>query len=67
MSSTTSPTKPVVMHLTQQQVAATLNCNVKWVAKHRHEFPNWWRMPGGAVRIPSTDVDALAKRHRVKQ
>lgn len=56
---------PSAKHLSLAEAAKRLDCSTKWVREHKQEFPNAWRMPGGELRIPETDVDALAKRNRL--
>lgn len=46
-------------------VAVRLDCSVDWVRAHLSEFPNAWRMPGGELRIPVSDVNALARGRRL--
>lgn len=36
-----------------------------WVRKHLHEFPNRVRLPGGDIRIPVADAQALVERCRM--
>lgn len=54
-------------HFGVGEVAARLDCGKTWVRTHLTEFPNAWRMPGGEVRIPASDLEALAKRNRLKK
>ena len=53
---------PTGKHLCLKSVGAKLNCSAKYVREHLDEFPNAWRMPGGEIRVPESDVEALAKR-----
>lgn len=54
-------------HLSLASAAVELDCSTKWVREHLREFPNAWRMPGGELRIPKRDVDALAERKKIKK
>lgn len=54
-------------HYAVGQVAEMLDCSVSWVKRHLCEFPHAWRMPGGELRIPARDVEALAKRCVLKR
>jgi hypothetical protein len=66
-------------HLSVQEAARRLDVSVWWLKEHLDEFPNRWRLPAGAaptatgarnvgeLRIPASDVDALARRMRVPQ
>lgn len=58
---------PPGKHLSLAAAAKRLDCSVSWVRAHKHEFPNAWRMPGGELRIPEGDVDALAKRNKLRR
>lgn len=58
---------PVQRHLTTAQAAALLGTSVWYVRNHISEFPNAWRMPGGDIRIPTRDVEALANRNRINR
>ena len=58
---------PASNHLCLAAVAARLDCSVSWVRQHLQDFPNAWRMPGGELRIPSRDVEELAKRGRLQR
>jgi hypothetical protein len=58
---------PADRHLSPTEAAKVLDCSVWYVRKHLDEFPGAWRMPGGDIRIPSRDVEALAKRNRIKR
>ena len=51
-------------HLSLGAVAARLDCSVKYVREHLEYFPGAWRMPGGEIRIPAKDVEALARSRR---
>ena len=51
-------------YLTMASVAARLDCSYDYVRDHLSEFPGAWRMPGGDIRIPARDVEALAKDRR---
>ncbi len=48
-------------------VSARLECSTWWVREHLNEFPNAWRMPGGDIRIPARDVEALERARRIFQ
>jgi hypothetical protein len=54
-------------HLSLGAAAKKLDCSVKWVRTHKQEFPNAWRMPGGELRIPERDVEALAERNKLRR
>lgn len=54
-------------HLGIEETAKRLDCSEDWVRRHKHEFPNAWRMPGGELRFPESDVQALAKRNRLRR
>jgi len=58
---------PSGKHLSIEQAAKKLDCSTTWLRRHKHEFPNLWRMPGGELRFPESDVDALAKRNRLRR
>lgn len=58
---------PTTKHLSLPEAAKRLDCSTKWVREHKHEFPNAWRMPGGELRIPESDVEALAKRNKLRR
>jgi hypothetical protein len=51
-------------HLSLSGVALRLDCSPKWVREHLAEFPGAWRMPGGEIRVPARDVEALAASRR---
>lgn len=51
-------------HLSVGAVAVRLDCSTDYVRDHLSDFPNAWRMPGGEIRIPSRDVEALARARR---
>ena len=42
-----------------QTVAARLEVSARWVRKHLAEFPGAFRLPGGELRIPESDVMAV--------
>jgi len=48
-------------HLCLSAVASRLDCSPKWVREHLGLFPGAWRMPGGEIRVPARDVEALAE------
>ena len=58
-------------HLTVNEAAARIGVGPDWVRSHKDEFPNVWRLPGagsaGELRFPVGDVDAMAKRRRLKK
>lgn len=54
-------------HLSIEQAAKKLDCSPTWLRRHKQEFPNLWRMPGGELRFPEGDVEALAKRNRLRR
>lgn len=54
-------------HLALGEASRRLDCSPKWIREHLAEFPNAWRMPGGELRIPAKDVEALAQRNRLKR
>lgn len=56
---------PVAQHLSVSEAAARLDFSPRWVKEHLAEFPNAWRAPGGELRIPARDIEALAKRCRL--
>ena len=56
---------PVASHLSVSEAAARLDFSVRWIKEHIAEFPNAWRAPGGELRIPARDIEALAKRCRL--
>ena len=53
---------PCPQHLALESAAAQLDCGTTWLRKHLAEFPNAWRMPGGELRVPSTDVADVKRR-----
>ncbi len=54
-------------HLSLAEASRRLDCSTRWVRNHLAEFPNAWRMPGGELRIPARDVEALAARNKLKR
>ncbi len=54
-------------HLSLGEAARRLDCSVKYLREHLNEFPNAWRMPGGELRVPAKDVEALAARNKLKR
>lgn len=54
-------------HLSIGEAARRLDCSEDWVRRHKHEFPNCWRMPGGELRFPEGDIQAMAKRCRLRR
>lgn len=54
-------------HLSLGSAAARLDCSVDYLRDHLDEFPNAWRMPGGEIRIPVRDIEALARARRFLQ
>jgi len=58
---------PPESHLSLAAAAKRLDCSISYLRDHKHEFPNLWRMPGGELRIPERDVEALAKRNKVNR
>jgi predicted DNA-binding transcriptional regulator AlpA len=59
--------EPKRKQLSLREVATQLDCSVKWVREHKGEFPRAWRMPGGELRIPQADVDALIERNKLRR
>jgi hypothetical protein len=45
--------------------AEVLDVSVAWVRDHMEEFPGAVRLPGGLVRIPVRDLEALLARNRL--
>lgn len=58
---------PPSKHLSLAETARRLDCSVGWVREHKHEFPNIWRMPGGELRVPERDVEAMADRNKLRR
>jgi hypothetical protein len=58
---------PPGRHLSLAQAGARLDCSAKYLREHLREFPNAWRLPGGEIRIPERDVDALADRGKLRR
>lgn len=58
---------PNSAHLSIEQAAKRLDCSTTWLRRHKQEFPNAWRLPGGELRFPEADVEALAKRNRLRR
>ena len=58
---------PVAKHLSVGQAAALLDFRPAWVKAHLDEFPHAWRAPGGELRIPLRDVEAMAERCRIRR
>lgn len=60
---------PQPRHLSLAQAAEVLDVKPTWVREHLAEFPNAWRLPAagqsGELRIPISDVQALAKRRKL--
>lgn len=54
-------------HLGLRAAAERLDFSVDWVRDHLDEFPNAWRAPGGELRIPVRDVEALAVRCKLRR
>ena len=54
-------------HFGVGEVAKRLGCGKTWVRAHLEEFPNAWRMPGGELRFPASDLEALARRNRLSR
>jgi hypothetical protein len=66
-------------HLSVPEAARRLDVSPDWIKKHQEEFPHRWRLPAGAaatstgarnvgeLRIPVTDVEALAERMRIER
>lgn len=54
-------------HLSLTAAAKKLDCSVSYLRDHKQEFPNLWRMPGGELRIPERDVEALAARNKLNR
>jgi hypothetical protein len=54
-------------HWGLRAVAERLDFSVDWVRDHLDEFPNAWRAPGGELRIPVRDVEALAARCKLRR
>lgn len=51
--------------MTVADAAAFFRVSKWWVRKHIHEFPNRVRLPGGDIRIPVADAQALVERCRM--
>jgi|SRR5579863_9640543 len=49
-------------HFSLGNAARQLDCSKGWVREHIGEFPNAWRMPGGEIRVPETDVETVKQR-----
>ena len=58
---------PAAKHLSVGQAAALLDFRPAWVKAHLDEFPHAWRAPGGELRIPLRDVEAMAERCRIRR
>jgi len=58
---------PAQKHLSVGEAAALLDFSPKWVKQHLEHFPNAWRAPGGELRIPVRDVEALAVNNRIRR
>ena len=58
---------PPAKHLSVGEAAALLDFRPAWVKAHLSEFPHAWRAPGGELRIPLRDVEALAERCRIRR
>lgn len=58
---------PTDKHLSIAEAASRLDCSEDWLRKHKSEFPNLWRMPGGELRFPVADIEGLAKRNRLRR
>jgi hypothetical protein len=54
-------------HLSLAGVAENLSVSVRYVRDHMEEFPGAFRLPGGDIRIPARDVEALAMAGRIKR
>lgn len=54
-------------HLSLAAVAARIDMSPKYVREHLADFPNAWRLPGGEIRIPTRDVEALERARRIFQ
>ena len=46
--------------------AARLSVSVGYVRAHLNSFPGAFRLPGGDIRIPARDLDALAVNGQIK-
>ena len=57
----------VSQHLCLRAAAARLDFSVDWVRDHLDEFPNAWRAPGGELRIPMRDIEAMAERCKLRR
>lgn len=51
--------------MTVSDVAAFFRVSKWWVRKHLGQFPNRVRLPGGDIRIPMSDAQALVERCRM--
>lgn len=58
---------PPAQHLSVGEAAARLDFSARWVKEHLDEFPHAWRAPGGELRIPARDIEAMAKRCRIRR
>jgi len=58
---------PVARHVSVAEAAALLYFAPKWVKQHLEHFPNAWRAPGGELRIPVRDIEALAESYRIRR
>jgi predicted DNA-binding transcriptional regulator AlpA len=52
-------------HFSLRSAAEKLDCSVKYLREHLAEFPNAWRLSGGELRIPASDIEAWIKARRV--
>ena len=52
-------------HFSLSSAAARLDCSVKYLREHLHEFPGVWRMSGGEIRIPQDDLEAWVAARRI--